>query len=217
MFDLIKSIAEALVQAIPWTIALTVSSFVVGAIVAIPLCAMRVAHSAVVSRVALAVILILRSIPPIVWLFIIFFGIGTGAIHLNPFMSAVIGLALITASNLAEIYRGSLKAVPAGQFEAARVLGLNRWRQYVDVLGPQIFRVALPSSASFAIGLLKDTAVASTIGVPELASAAYHVSQSTYKGIEVYATAGVMYFVISVLMAWGTRALDTHLRVRIAR
>ncbi|REE18144.1 amino acid ABC transporter membrane protein 1 (PAAT family) [Paraburkholderia sp. BL27I4N3] len=217
MFDLLQLIARALVGAIPWTIALTVLSFFGGAILAIPLCAMRVSHVRLLNTVALSIILTLRSIPPIVWLFFMFFGIGSGLLHLSPFVSAVLGLALITAGNVAEIYRGALKAVPAGQFEAAKVLGLSSLRQYSDVLGPQIFRVALPSSATYAIGLLKDTAVASTIGVPELASAAYHVSMDTFKGIEVYATAGVMYFFISIFMAWSTRALDKRLRLRIAR
>jgi polar amino acid transport system permease protein len=217
MSDLLQLIARALVQAIPWTVALTVLSFLGGAIIAIPLCALRVSRVGLLRNVGLGIILVLRSIPPIVWLFFIFFGIGSGLLHLSPFVSAVLGLALITAGNVAEIYRGALKAVPAGQFEAARVLGLSSLRQYTDVLGPQIFRVALPSSATYAIGLLKDTAVASTIGVPELASAAYHVSMDTFKGIEVYATAGVMYFCISVVMAIGTRGLDKRLRMRIAR
>jgi polar amino acid transport system permease protein len=217
MFELVRTIASALIEAVPWTVALTLLSFLVGAIAAIPLCALRVSRFALVRNIGLSIILILRSIPPIVWLFFIFFGVGSGLLHLSPFVSAVIGLGLITAGNLAEIYRGSLKAVPPGQYEAARVLGLSPLRQYIDVLGPQVFRVALPSSATYAIGLLKDTAVSSTIGVPELASAAYHVSMDTFKGIEVYATAGVMYFCVSIVMAWGTRSLDKRLRVRVAR
>jgi polar amino acid transport system permease protein len=217
MLDLIRTIAGALVQAIPWTIALTVLSFVVGAVLAIPLCALRVSRHRFLNIVGLATILTLRSIPPIVWLFFIFFGIGSGLLHLSPFVSGVLGLGLICAGNLAEIYRGSLKAVSSGQYEAAKVLGLSPLRQYIDVLGPQVFRVALPSAATYALGLLKDTAVASTIGVPELASASYHVSMDTFKGIEVYAIAGFLYFCISIAMAAGTRNLDRRLRVRIAR
>jgi polar amino acid transport system permease protein len=217
MVELLQTMAAAFLQAIPWTVALTALSFLAGAVLAIPLCAMRVSRIALVSNVAVAIILTFRSIPPIVWLFFIFFGIGSGLLHLSPFVSSVLGLALITAATLAEVYRGALKAVSAGQFEAARVLGLSPLRQYLDVLGPQIFRVALPSSATYAIGLLKDSAVSSTIGVPELASAAYHVSIETFKGIDAYAGAGVIYFFISVLMAWGARSLDKRLRMRIAR
>ena len=130
---------------------------------------------------------------------------------------AVIGLGLITAANVAEIYRGAIKAVPVGQFEAARALGLPAHSQYSDVLTPQIFRLVLPTLASYVIGLLKDTAVASTIGVHDLAFSAYRVSQETFRGIEVYATYGLVYFLISVAIAYLTRGLDRRLRERISR
>jgi polar amino acid transport system permease protein len=217
MPDLFSIISEALLRALPWTLTLTALSFTVGAICAVPVCALASSNNILVRTVTHAVILIVRSIPPIVWLFIIFFGIGTSILPLSPMTSAVTGLGLITAMNLAEIYRGSMKAVPAGQFEAAKVIGLSRIRQYTDVLAPQIFRVALPSSAGYAIGLLKDTAVASTIGVPEMAHAAYSVSQQTFKGLEIYLVSGFLYFVISIAVAYTSRTLDRRLRERIAR
>jgi polar amino acid transport system permease protein len=217
MEDLISTIAIALVHALPWTVMLTACAFVIGAILAVPVCAVASSRNSVVRTISHSIILVVRSIPPIVWLFIIFFGIGNGLLPLSPVTSALIGLGLITAVNLAEIYRGAMKAVPTGQFEAAKVLGLSGVRQYTDVLAPQIFRVALPSAATYAIGLLKDTAVASTIGVPEMAQAAYRVSQQTFKGLEVYIISGVLYFAISLVMAYASRSLDKRLRLRIAR
>lgn len=217
MSALVVQIFEEIMAALPWTIALTVTSFVMGALLAIPLCRLRVARNPLVRHGAVALILIFRSIPPIVWLFIIFFGLGSDFVSLSPFASAVIGLGLITAANVAEIYRGAIKAVPTGQFEAARALGLPAHWQYSDVLVPQIFRLVLPTLASYVIGLLKDTAVASTIGVHDLAFSAYRVSQETFRGIEVYATYGLVYFLISVAIAYFTRGLDRRLRERISR
>ncbi|AJY43395.1 amino acid ABC transporter permease [Burkholderia humptydooensis] len=217
MEDLLSTIAIALVHALPWTLILTVSSFAIGAVLAIPVCAIASAKNSVVKAVSHSIILVIRSVPPIVWLFIIFFGIGNGILPLSPVTSAIAGLGLITAVNLGEIYRGAMKAVSSGQFEAAKVLGLSGIRQYTDVLVPQIFRVALPSAATYAIGLLKDTAVASTIGVPEMAQAAYRVSQQTFKGLEVYVISGLLYFGISLVMAYISRNLDKRLRQRIAR
>jgi polar amino acid transport system permease protein len=217
MEGLLSTIAIALVHALPWTLMLTASSFVVGAVLAVPVCALASSKNPVVKTVSHSIILVIRSIPPIVWLFIIFFGIGNGLVAMSPLTAAVAGLGLITAVNLGEICRGAMKAVPAGQFEAAKVLGLSGVRQYTDVLAPQIFRVALPSAATYAIGLLKDTAVASTIGVPEMAQAAYQVSQQTFKGLEVYVISGLLYFAISLVMAYASRSLDKRLRLRIAR
>lgn len=208
---------EAMAHALPWTLLMTVASFVSGAVLAIPLCACRVSRIAWVRGVSLGLVLVVRSIPPIVWLFFIFFGIGGELLPLSPLVASILGLALIGAANLAEVYRGALTAVPYGQFEAARVLGLSRFHQYVDVLGPQVLRVALPSATTFAIVLLKDSAIASTIGVGEIASAAYHISQQTFRGIEVYMVAGAIYLAISVAIAWLSRSMDQRLRLRVAR
>ncbi|RQS09729.1 amino acid ABC transporter permease [Burkholderia sp. Bp8998] len=217
MEHLLSTIAIAVIQALPWTLMLTASSFVIGAVLAVPICTVASSKSAVVRTVSHSIILVVRSIPPIVWLFIIFFGIGNGLVAMSPMTAAVAGLGLITAVNLGEIYRGAMKAIPAGQFEAAKVLGLSGLRQYTEILAPQIFRVALPSAATYAIGLLKDTAVASTIGVPEMAQAAYRVSQQTFRGLEVYIISGLFYFAISLVMAYVSRSLDKRLRLRIAR
>lgn len=207
----------AMAHALPWTLLITLASFICGALLAIPLCACRVSRFAWVRGVSLALVLLVRSIPPIVWLFFIFFGIGGELLPPSPLVASILGLALIGAANLAEVYQGALKAVPYGQFEAARVLGLSRLHQYLDVLGPQVLRVALPSATTFAIVLLKDSAIASTIGVAEIASAAYHVSQQTFLGIEVYMVAGALYLAISVGIAALSRSMDQRLRLRVAR
>jgi len=217
MWDLFAKMLDEVVVALPWTIALTVVSFVLGAILAVPLCWLRTSTSATLRNGALTLILVCRSIPPIVWLFLIFFGVGSELGSLSPFTSAVVGLGIITAANLCEIYRGAMKAVPIGQYEAAHALGLPAARRYLDVLVPQIFRVSLPSLATYAIGLLKDTAVASTIGVPDLALSANRVAQETFRGIEVFAVFGLVYFVISIAIAFAARGLDKRLRERIAR
>lgn len=217
MSGIMLKILDEIVTALPWTVALTITSFLIGALLAIPLCKLRIASNPVIRHSAVAVILTFRSIPPIVWLFIIFFGLGSDLTFLSPFTSAAIGLGLITAANVAEIYRGAIKAVPVGQFEAARALGLRARWQYRDVLIPQIFRLVLPTLATYAIGLLKDTAVASTIGVHDLAFSAYRVSQETFRGIEVYAAFGLVYFLISLAIAYFTRGLERRLRERISR
>jgi polar amino acid transport system permease protein len=217
IIGLLLKIVNEMVLALPWTIALTVVSFLIGAIFAIPICWIRKSRNPVLSFVAQTLILGIRSIPPILWLFIIFFGFANDFVSLSPFTSAVIGLGLISAANIAEIYRGAMQAVPVGQYEATRALGLPFIHQYVDVLVPQIFRLALPSLASYMIGLLKDTAVASTIGVHEMALSAFRISQETFRGSEVYAAFGTMYFLLSIGIAYVTRGLDKRLRERIAR
>jgi polar amino acid transport system permease protein len=208
---------STVVVGIPFTLALTVAAFVLGGLLGLPLCAMRMSPNPVLSFLGTALILTFRSIPPIVWLFIIFFGVGSGYIQLDPFTSAGIGLGLITAANMAEIYRGSLAAIHAGQWEASTVLNLSARHRFVDVIAPQLARVALPSATTYVIGLMKDTAVASAIGVHEVAYEAYHLSQQTFRGLDIYAAAGLLYILISLPIAWLARWTDARLRAAVAR
>jgi polar amino acid transport system permease protein len=195
----------AVVLGLPFTIALTLAAFLFGALLGLPLCAMRLSRNRWLSLLATALILTFRAIPPIVWLFIIFFGIGFGYLQLDPFSSAAIGLGLITAANMAEIYRGALSAIHIGQWEASTVLNLSARHKFLDVIGPQLARVALPSATTYVIGLMKDTAVASAIGVHEIAYEAYHLSQQTFRGLDIYAAAGLIYILISLPVAWAAR------------
>jgi polar amino acid transport system permease protein len=212
-----QEIVIKLIYSIPYTIALTAVAFAIGALVGIPVCALRVSKVATLKILVGSLILVIRSIPPLVWLFFIYFGLGSGYIHLNAFWSAAIGLGFITAVNMAEIYRGSLSAIHRGQWEASTALGFPRWNTLSEIIAPQLARISLPAAATYAIGLLKETAVASAIGVPELAYQAYHISQQTFRGLSVYATVAVFYIAMSLPIAWLSRKIDKQMRAKVAR
>jgi polar amino acid transport system permease protein len=207
----------SILAGVPWTIALTLLSFIVGVLLGFPLCAMRISSKPAMRTTAAGIIVFCRSIPPIVWLFFIFFGIGTELFHMGPFVASVIGLGVITGANMAEIYRGALTAIHPGQYEAAKVLNLSRTQQFRDVVFPQLARIALPSAATYLIGLLKDSAVASTIGVGELAFQTHRVSEATFRGLSVYSAAAVLYIALSLPVAWISRWSDAHFRARVSR
>ena len=200
-----------------WTIALTTGAFVIGAVLGIPLLMAKQARFFAIRWLAAIVIQIVRAIPPILWLFIIFFGVGMSYFPISPFAAALVGLGLIAAANMAEIYRGALKSIHFGQWEACTALDLGRWSTMRDVVAPQAVRVALPTAASYLIGLMKETAVASTIGVNELAYQGNQLSQMTFRGLEVFAIVGLFYMLLSIPVAWLSRSVDTHLRSKVAR
>jgi ABC-type amino acid transport system permease subunit len=163
------------------------------------------------------VIDVLRGIPPIVWLFIIFFGIGTDVVRLDPFQASVAGFGLIAAGYLAEIYRGGLLAVHRGQFESAAALGMSHRTAMVRIIGPQAIRVSLPSAATYAIGLLKDSSVAATIGATEIVFRATAASRATGAGLEPFLVAALVYIVLGTPLAWLSRFADARMRARVAR
>ena len=206
-----------LLRGLPWTLALMSAAFVVGAVLGLPLMMARRSRILPLRLVVIVLFAIVRAVPPILWVFIIFFGIGFGLINMSPFVACLLAFGLIAAANMAEIYRGGVIAIHFGQLEAAKALNLSRWHTFADVVAPQMFRVALPSSATYAIGLFKESAIASTIGVQELAYQASYLSQTTFRGLEVFGLVGVIYILISLPVAWVSRVVDSRIRARVAR
>lgn len=206
-----------ILSGIPWTIVITIGAFLVGAILGIPLCAMNVSRNWVLHYLATAIILTFRSIPPIVCLFFIYFGIGSGYLQVGPVESAIVALGVITAANMAEIYRGALKSIHVGQWEASHALNMPSWSIFIDVVVPQLVRVILPSATSYIIGLLKDSAIASTVGVTEVAYQANFISRRQFQGLEVFAVAGLLYILISLPVAALARYSDSIMRAKVAR
>ena len=197
-----------ILAAAPVTLEVTATCFAVGSLLALVLLSGRRSRSVVVRSVSRVVIDVLRGIPPIAFLFIVFFGIGSGAIILSPFQAAVIGLGLISAAHLAEIYRGSLLAVNRGQFEASQALGLGRITTYVRVIGPQAMRVAIPGMVTWAISLLKDTALVSTIGVAEIMSVTNQDARASGSSLTPFIIAALIYIALGTPLAFLSRYLE---------
>lgn len=202
---------------VPLTLILTVVAFVIGLVGGVPLALARRSSNVVARSIARALIELLRGIPPIVWLFIVFFGIGNSLPQLDPLTAAIISLGLISCAYLAEIYRGGLSAIGKGQWEAGDALGLSRRDVLSKIIGPQVFRVSVPAAATYAIGLLKDSSAAYTIGVTEIMFHANEQSRSRSDAITPFLVAAAVYVVMTIPSAWASRTLDSRLRKRVAR
>ncbi|MBH0119179.1 amino acid ABC transporter permease [Rhodococcus sp. HM1] len=200
-----------LVGGIPLTLELTVASFAIGAVVGVPLVLARRSQFRLTRGLAVMIIDLARGIPMITWLFLIYFALPQAGIRFSQFAAAVLGLGLLTAAMMAEIYRAGIAAVPKGQWEAGRTLGLSERRLFLDVAVPQAARVAIPPTATLLIGLLKDTAIASTLGVAEITYRAQIAAQNTYKGLTIFALAAGLYIVLSLPVAALSRWLDRWL------
>ena len=208
---------EAVLRGVGMTVLITLLSFTVGAVLGVPLALARRSALPLVRGVTRFVIDVLRGIPPVVFLFVIFFGIGTDVVKLTALQAAVLGLGLIAAGYMAEIYRGGLLAVHKGQFEASAALGMSGWTAMSRIVGPQAIRVALPSATTFLIGLLKDSSIASTITATEMLYRATSVARSQGGGLEPFLFAAVVYIALGAPLAWLSRTLDARLRARVAK
>jgi polar amino acid transport system permease protein len=180
------------------TLTLTVLSFLLGAVVALPIAVARVSRFHALRFIAGGYVEFVRGIPPIAWLFVLFFGLNQFGVHPQSFTAAVVGLGVISSGYLAEIYRAGFNAVPPGQREAAAALSIRPSAAFRTVVAPQAAITALPLAIAYFIGLLKDSAVASVIGVQDITTIALSLSRRSLDALTIFAAAGLVYLIISI-------------------
>lgn len=111
---------------------------------------------------------VLRSIPLLVLLVLVYYALPFVGIRLTSFMAAAAALTMVSCAYTAEIFRSGIEAIPKGQFEAAQAIGLGFFSTMRDVILPQAFRIVVPPMTSNCINVLKDTALASVVAMPDL-------------------------------------------------
>lgn len=109
-----------------------------------------------------------RSIPLLVLLIVVYYALPFVGIKLSPLVSAVAALTLVSAAYTAEIFRAGIEAIPRGQFEASAALGLSNRHTMIDIILPQAIRIVIPPLTNNCINVLKDTALASVVAMPDL-------------------------------------------------
>ena len=150
--------------------------------------------------------------PLLLQLFLIYFGLIQIGIDLPAFVAGVIGLGLHFAVYNSELIQTAILAVDKGQTEAARTIGLSRWQALRHVIIPQAVRAVIPPIGNNMIALLKDSALVSVIGVPELTLSAQQGISRTFRPFEFYLAAAVLYYIVNL----GMEAVQRRIERRIA-
>lgn len=145
----------------------------------------------------------IRGIPPLIILFFMYFALPLlfPALTLSNIATGIIGLSIYAAAYISEILRGSIRAVPVGQAEAADVLAMGYYLKTRYIILPQAMKIALPSGIGFLISLVKASSLASVIGVTELTSEGHIVSTINNQPLVVFLIVAGLYFVISYPLA----------------
>src|SRR5687768_415960 len=160
-----------------------------------------------------------RNTPLVVQLFFLFLGLPALGIRFssdafeNNFWAAFVGMALYHGAYVAEIVRGGLLGVDKGQIEAARSLGLSYTQMLRNVQLPQTFRAVIPPLGNIAIALVKNTSLASTIGVAELLFAAEIVESRTFRTEEAFVAATMLYLMLTIPLGIAVNVLERRLLV----
>jgi putative glutamine transport system permease protein len=192
-----------------------IGALVVGTLVAV----MRVSPIAPFRWIGTAFVEFFRNTPLIVQLFFLFLGLPLIGLRFssdtfeNIFRAAAIGMGLYHGAYVAEVVRGGLLAVDRGQIEAARSLGLSYTQMLRFVQLPQTFRSVIPPLGNIGIALVKNTSLASTIGVAELLYAAEIVESRTFRAEEAFIAATLLYLALTIPLGIAVNALERRMLV----
>lgn len=223
-----------LLRGIPITLQLTVIAYSIALILGLIAGLGRVSRNVIFYNLSTLYVEFIRGVPLLVVLFYVAFVaappmgdalIGAGqAWGIPPLVQlgrlirsemgrAVTGLAIGYGAYLAEVYRAGIESIPKGQMEAARSLGMTYWQAMRFVILPQAIRNVLPPLGNDFIAMLKDTALASAIAVPELMYVGRQRAAGTFRYFEVYNTVALLYLVMTLLLSLLVRALERRTAV----
>lgn len=170
----------------------------------------RVSESTAARDLAAFYVEIIRGTPLLVQIFIMYFFIGT-VLSLSAFMAGVAALAVFTGAYVAEIVRGGIEAIPRGQAEAARSLGMSAWQAMHHVVLPQAMRNSSPALAGQFINLIKDSSLVSVMALTDLTKAGREVVSSSFSPFEVWFCVALLYLVLTGSLSWAVRRMEARL------
>jgi polar amino acid transport system permease protein len=208
-------VAESLPQigaGIVGTIELASISIVAGIAIGVAGVVLRFGPSAVLRRLVKVYVEVMRNTPMLVQLYFIFYGLPILGVRLNSFVTALVALSIYCGAYVVEILRAGVEGVGRGQVDAARALGLAESAVFGRVVLPQAFRASLPALGGQVIVMVKLSSLASVIGAMELTYVVVDIVATTYRSFELYAVAGLVYLVMTLIVSGIFRALELRMR-----
>ncbi|MED1796642.1 ABC transporter permease subunit [Brevibacillus nitrificans] len=187
--------------ALLYSLTLAIVAFFFGLILAILTALARISGIKPLVAIARVYVSIIRGTPLLVQLFIIFFGLPSIGIMIDPIPSAIIGFSLSVGAYSSEVVRAAILSIPKGQWEAAYSIGMTYRQALQRVILPQAARVSVPPLSNSFISLVKDTSLAAAILVPEMFRKAQEIVASTYEPLLLYSEAALIYWTICFLLS----------------
>ena len=197
----LTSLRPLLEGALYYTLPLTFISFFFGIILAVLTALARISSSKPLQIIARIYVSAIRGTPLLVQLFILFFGLPTVGIVIDPFPAAVFGFSLNVGAYASEVIRAAIQSIPKGQWEAAHTIGMNYIQTLRRIILPQATRVSIPPLSNTFISLVKDTSLASLILVTEMFRRAQEIASANYEFLLLYTEAAIIYWLICFILS----------------
>jgi glutamine transport system permease protein len=204
---------DLLLEGLALSLGLAVGSIVIGFAIGLVVAFALVSKSLWLRKPAGLYVTVIRNTPILVLVLFTYFALPELGVRLGKIESFVMTLALYSGAYLAEVFRGGLLSVPAGQREAGLAIGLTEMQIRTSIIIPLMLRNVLPSLSSTFISLFKDTSLAAAIAVPELTFEARKINVETFRVIETWIVASCLYVATCSLLAALLRQVERRLSV----
>lgn len=210
-FDTIIGDIPYLLLGIPLTLGITIVAFAGGTLAALPIAVVRAARVPVASQVVLAIVEFFRTTPPLMHIVWAYYALPVLTdVRLDAFTVVAGALACSAAAQMSEIFRGAILAMPRGQWDASRVLGLSYGQRLWWVILPQSLRLIYAPACNALVSLLKQSSLAAVIALPEIMNRGWVLAAQNFRPIEVLTVIALIYFVLT----WPLVLLASHLERR---
>jgi len=207
LWDIVRN----LLLAVPWTLLLSAIAFLGGGAVALILLVIGLGRWKKAKLAVKLYVELFQSTPLLMQLFLVYFGLPLLGIDVSAWLAAAACLTLYSSAFLTDIWRGSVEAVPRGQWEGSASLGLHYLTQLRLVILPQATRMAIPPTVGFLVQLVKSTALASILGYRELTKTAQILTNATFQPFLIFGLVALMYFLICYPLTRWSRGLERRL------
>ena len=191
------------------TIAVSITAMVIGFVFAAIFTPLKLSKSKYLNLVSNSYTTIIRGVPELLVIYLFFFG-GSGAImyvasifgyndyiEINAFLTGSFSIGIISGAYSTEVFRGAVQSIDKGQFEAAKVLGFSKFKQFYKIILPQMLRLAIPNLSNVWQITLKDTSLISVTGLVEIMRQSYIAAGSTRDPLFFYSFAALLYLVLT--------------------
>jgi polar amino acid transport system permease protein len=200
-----------------WTLLLSAFAIFGGGIIAVLFLALRLSPFRPLGWLVVAYVQFFQATPPLMQLFLIYFGGSLFGVRFEAWSSALIAFSLYSSAYLTDIWYGCIRAIPRQQWEASRSLSFNEPLTILLVIVPQALKIAVPPTVGFLVQLIKTTSLASIIGFIELVRAGQYINNATLQPLAVYGFVACIYFVLCWPLSLYAQALENRLAQSLKR
>jgi His/Glu/Gln/Arg/opine family amino acid ABC transporter permease subunit len=198
------------------TLKIVIVAFSIGIPLGALISILETSKSFILSAIINIYVTIVRGTPVLIQIFFIYYTLPQFNISIQPTLVASIAIGLNSSAYVSQILKSGINAVPLGQIEAAKTLGLNIFVTMKDIILPQVFKTSIPSFGNELITIIKDSSLASIIGVMELSKEASIIRSRTYDAFSILLSISLIYLLLTTIVSYGVKILNQRLKINAA-